>query len=245
MMRTHFSLRILLLSILVLFAFTHAANAEEAIAQVVWVKGSLVAVASDRSTRNLMRRSPVFLNDTLVTNSVSTGEIVFTDGSVVSLRNNTNFSINKYHFDAQGSGSDNNYGASLGKGGFRTLTGWISKTNPKGYEVSTPVATIGVRGTDYSVFYDLKGLSVRLNKGAILLSNRAGQVELSQARDLVYAQISNLNSAPVITTTPSANVQAQPAITQTSLQSSPGSSSSESRTTPGGAGKSVKGFCIQ
>lgn len=37
------------------------------------------------------------------------------------------------------------------KGGFRAVSGLIGKANPAEYRVSTPVATIGIRGTDYLV----------------------------------------------------------------------------------------------
>jgi hypothetical protein len=40
---------------------------------------------------------------------------------------------------------------SLLKGGFRSVSGLIGKLNPDEYRVATPVATIGIRGTDYLV----------------------------------------------------------------------------------------------
>jgi len=40
---------------------------------------------------------------------------------------------------------------SLLKGGFRSISGLIGKINHDEYQVTTPVATIGVRGTDYLV----------------------------------------------------------------------------------------------
>lgn len=231
---------------LVACLFYPIANAAEAIAQMVWTKGNVIAVASDRSSRTLVRRSPIFLNDTVVTNATSTGEIIFTDGSVVSLRNNTTYSINQYHFDSQGRGSDNEYDASLSTGGFRTLTGWIPKNNPRGYKVNTPVATIGVRGTDYSIFYDAAGLAVRLNKGALVIANRAGQVELNHARNLVYAQISGLNHMPKITNAPAPSIRSQPSITGISLRSSQQSTLAVPSSQGGeGGSHTVKGFCIQ
>ncbi|MGH8446844.1 MAG: hypothetical protein ACREVL_16350, partial [Solimonas sp.] len=38
------------------------------------------------------------------------------------------------------------------KGGFRTVSGLIGKANPDEYRVTTPVATIGIRGTDYYAY---------------------------------------------------------------------------------------------
>ena len=40
---------------------------------------------------------------------------------------------------------------SLLKGGFRSISGLIGKVNHDEYQVTTPVATIGIRGTDYLV----------------------------------------------------------------------------------------------
>ncbi len=40
---------------------------------------------------------------------------------------------------------------SLLKGGFRSISGLIGKINQDEYQVTTPVATIGIRGTDYLV----------------------------------------------------------------------------------------------
>ncbi|MFP5305877.1 MAG: hypothetical protein ACLGI7_08645, partial [Gammaproteobacteria bacterium] len=39
------------------------------------------------------------------------------------------------------------------KGGFRAVSGLIGKADPEEYRVSTPVATIGIRGTDYWVIF--------------------------------------------------------------------------------------------
>lgn len=37
----------------------------------------------------------------------------------------------------------------LFRGGFRAITGYISKKNPRGYRIRTSVATIGIRGTEF------------------------------------------------------------------------------------------------
>lgn len=39
------------------------------------------------------------------------------------------------------------------KGGFRAVSGLIGKADPAEYRINTPVATIGIRGTDYWVVY--------------------------------------------------------------------------------------------
>lgn len=35
------------------------------------------------------------------------------------------------------------------RGALRSISGWIGKINPRGYRVTTPTVTIGIRGTDH------------------------------------------------------------------------------------------------
>lgn len=225
------------------------------IGQMAWVSGTVQAIGSE--TRSLQRRSPIYEDDTIVTGKSGSGQIVFTDSSTVSLRSNTTFHVDKYKY-SPGS-DDNTFSASLAKGGFRTITGLISKTNPANYSMHTPVATIGVRGTDYTVFYGGAGLSVMLNRGAVVLSNPAGQVQLSTARNRVYAEITGIRSAPVVTTRPAPTLLNTPPITPSTPPPVPPSSTATSVTTPSNvnaapqsqtisapssATKNVAGFCV-
>ena len=61
------------------------------------------------------------------------------------MRPDSTLEINRYaHTD-----SDNGALLSLVKGGLRAVTGAIAKREPESYKVKTPVATLGVRGTEY------------------------------------------------------------------------------------------------
>ncbi|MEO8402182.1 MAG: FecR domain-containing protein [Gammaproteobacteria bacterium] len=250
---------------LILFAFCQLSYAADAavVGQMVWVSGSVQAVSADNQTRVLQRRSPIYEADTIKTSSGGSGQIVFTDSSVVALRSDTTFRIDQYKYTNPQS-QDNKYVATVAKGGFRTITGFITKANPDAYEVHTPVATIGVRGTDYSIFYgSSRGLSVKLDRGAILVSNKAGQIELNAARNRIYAEISGLNVKPAITTTPAPVFRSQPGVSSASFKPSAGGGSSGVSTTTTtvttptpkststtrqpistGPAKSVSGFCI-
>ncbi len=181
------------------YATTPASSAVPvAVGQIVWVKGSVEAVTKDGEKINkrvLTRQSPVYQGDEITTSKTSSGQIVFSDGSLVSLRSGTKFVIEQYHYEKSGDSKANKFVAGLVEGGFRTVTGFISKSNRDGYQVKTPVATIGVRGTDYSLFYRaLSGLSVKLNTGAIAVINDAGMTEMSKENNYIYAQIRGLNT---------------------------------------------------
>jgi len=191
----------------------YAAAPPHVVGQIVWVKGVVEASnPAHPAKRVLQRRSAVYEKDTIVTSASGSAQIVFTDKSVVALRPATTFRIDQYQFNH--GASHNAYQSSLIKGGFRTITGFISKSNPDHYHVRTPVATIGIRGTEFTIAYShSKGLAASLVKGAIVIANEVGQVELNAAKDRVYAEISGLRKMPEVKHTPSSMLKGQPAIT--------------------------------
>jgi hypothetical protein len=243
---------------LFLYPISELALAAEMIAQVVWVRGKVEA-SSPAGVRTLQRRSPIYEQDTIKTSETGSGQFVFTDGSIVALREGTVFKVDQYKFNPN-EPKDNKYAASLAKGGFRTITGLISKANPDGYQVNTPVATIGVRGTAYTAVLK-DGLQLSLEKGRIVVENSAGKIELDVARKQVNASITNLHTAPRVTDHPSDSLKGQPAITPASP---PGGSSggptigganngvtvggspnnTTTSTIPPGTSKTVTQFCI-
>ena len=107
-------------------------QAQPQIGQVVWVKGTLKAVQPNGSPRVLTRRSPIFEKDTLITSNRSTGEIVFSDNSLLALRENTTLQIAEYRYGGGVQPSKDTFTANIVKGGFRTITGAISKNHPEG-----------------------------------------------------------------------------------------------------------------
>lgn len=171
--------------------------ADKMIGRMVWTKGSVTASTAGVMPRNLQRGSIVSEGDTIVTGQDGSGQIVFTDGSLVSLRSNTMLELSKYNFVPNGEAKDNSYVLNLVEGGFRTVTGLVAKKNVDGYQVKTPVATIGVRGTDYTVVYSqVEGLAVKLDSGMINLTNQAGQVDLSEKTSMIFSQIKSITQLP-------------------------------------------------
>lgn len=59
----------------------------------------------------------------------------------------------------------------------RAITGAIGHTNKQAYRVNTPVATIGIRGTEYLAQYDTK-LLVKVGNGAVYMVNQGGDIIL-------------------------------------------------------------------
>lgn len=171
----------------------------QVIGQVIWVKGSVRAAQPNQTSRMLERRAPLYEHDVIVTDQSGSGQIALTDGSVLVLRTDTQVKIDEYHYKKDEPPSKAKSILSVVTGGFRTITGVIPKENPDGYQVNTPVATIGVRGTDYAVFIDpVEGLLLDLNQGAISVRNTAGTIELNKNLGVAFAAVRAATSSPVV-----------------------------------------------
>lgn len=129
------------------------------VGRVVWVKGTMTAKQPEEEPRILKKHSNLYMGDELVTQDKTTSQIIYTDDSSVTFRANTTYKINDYEYVPKDQRKNDEkpkgkYVMDLVKGGFRTVTGIVAKENPDDYKVVTPVATIGVRGTEYSVVYE-------------------------------------------------------------------------------------------
>jgi hypothetical protein len=159
----------------------HAATAPQtAIGQVIWTKGVVQAQQPGQAPRTLQRRSVIYVHDSITTNKDGSGELSFVDNGIMSLNSDSEFRVDEYKYKKDAPAEDKSV-MTLVKGGFRTITGSIPKDNPDAYKINTPVATIGVRGTQYAtVLSPTKGLLLKIEKGVIDVTNGAGKIELSK-----------------------------------------------------------------
>jgi hypothetical protein len=96
----------------------------------------------------LSRDSAVESGDQIHTGSDGKVLIVFTDSGLVWIRANSDFVVDEYSY-AQGRREAAFF--SLLKGGARSITGLIGRRTRSNFRLRIPVATIGIRGTDFSV----------------------------------------------------------------------------------------------
>ncbi|MDP2795396.1 MAG: FecR domain-containing protein [Sulfurisoma sp.] len=123
-----------------------AARAESA-GQVTHISGPMFAVASDGSKRVLSIASQVSPGDTLVTSDKTYARVKFSDTGEVTIRPDTQVKIESYGFEQQQPQKDNAV-VGLLKGAMRSISGLIGKRgNQDAYQLKTPTATIGIRGT--------------------------------------------------------------------------------------------------
>jgi hypothetical protein len=140
-------------------------------ARVDFAVGNVTATGSNGQSRALTRGAQVDQGDTVNTNG-GRAQLAFTDGAFVSLQPESQFRIDQYRYDGKQDGNEKGF-FSLLKGGLRTITGLVGRTNKANYQVTTSVATIGIRGTEYTIQYG-NSVSGSVGEGEINVCNTGG-----------------------------------------------------------------------
>ncbi len=115
--------------------------------EVEFSKGVGFAQAPGQLPRTLGKGLPLKEGDRLTTSEGSAAIIKLQDGTRMTLRPNSEMIVQQYQF--KDGAADNSMVMQLLRGGFRAITGLISKGSPNAAKVQTSTATIGIRGTDF------------------------------------------------------------------------------------------------
>lgn len=92
--------------------------------------------------------APLHEGDVITTGPQGELHVEMVDGGYLAARPGAHIRIVAYHLS--GSADDRSW-LELIKGGMRFVTGWVARSHPRAYRLKTPVATIGIRGTDFEV----------------------------------------------------------------------------------------------
>jgi len=116
------------------------------VGKTVFARGVATSQKTDGSLAVMGRDTPIEEGDVLSTGSSSFAIVRFQDGTSMTLRPDTVFKVESFEHDE---GKENVF-MRLFRGGLRAVTGLVSRRNPDGVKIRTSVATIGIRGTDFS-----------------------------------------------------------------------------------------------
>ena len=119
---------------------------------ITHLSGPLFAKKVDGTVRVLSEKSAVESGDVLITEKNTYARIKFIDNSEITLRPNSQFKIDSFAFDEAKKDSDSAV-FNLIRGGLRAVTGLLGKRSKERFELNTPTATIGIRGTIFIVDY--------------------------------------------------------------------------------------------
>lgn len=146
------------------------------------VEGDVKVYDKAKKPRHVVVGDSILEGEGIVTGRDGELHIDMEDGGLIAVRPNTRMSIVAYRAE----GDDQDKGIfSLLQGTFRSVTGWIGKFNPRSYQVRTPTATIGVRGTDHEPLVIPEGSREgepgsydKVNAGGTFIQTRHGSIDV-------------------------------------------------------------------
>jgi len=125
-----------------------AAGSDKPAGYVQEAKGQALAVRDGKSLP-LMAKDPVLVGDTVATKADSSLQIMFSDGTILAMGQESLFSVDEFVNEwGQDKTFSNKARFTYGPGVFRAVTGIISDRNPHAFSVDTPLGALGIRGTE-------------------------------------------------------------------------------------------------
>ena len=132
---------------------------------------------AQRRHARLALNSSVFLNEVVSTAQPARLGVTFTDNTRLTLGEKAKLTLDNYVFDSAAGKGTIRFGL---VGAFRFVSGQVSKLASPDVSVTTPVAVVGIRGTEFwGGPIDDQALGVFLIEGAVSVSNAAGQQVLN------------------------------------------------------------------
>ena len=134
-----------LIAILLVFASFSKALAEESYGLLMIVKGQVQVAKAKAQPAGAKVGSKVYPQDTIITGKDSRAKIVMSDRNIINVLPETKIRIDQYINDTK----EKNVRLSLLEGKVRTNVEQKYDNNENKFEIKTPSAVVGVRGTQF------------------------------------------------------------------------------------------------
>ncbi len=157
------------------------------------VSGNVMVTPADGKPGKLAVGQRVDTGASIKTEHGANAVLRFDDGQIVSVGSDSLFVITEYKFNAH-QPKESSFVGSLFKGAVRAVTGVIGEANKDNVKIKTPAATIGIRGTDFTLLLDTR-LYLHVLDGAISATNAGGEVVFS-ATNQPYGVVASPQTAP-------------------------------------------------
>jgi hypothetical protein len=174
-----------LYALLLALTVSSAACAAELFATVDAISGKANITDKSGKSEIISMGLKVYEGQTINTGEDSEVHLITEDAGMIAVRPDTIFRVDEYK--AEGGSTDKIF-MSLLKGSIRSITGWIGKHNTSSYRVTTPTATIGIRGTDHETTVrdhsdgDEAGTYDNVYEGATVLKTPQGSAEVTPGK---------------------------------------------------------------
>lgn len=162
-------LRIAAVALAVAVSQAHADTIEPVAGSVTFVIGAVHIVNAAGESRAAAAGEAVAAGDRIVTAAGQHVHVRFVDGGFVSVRPGSRLAIEQYD-----TGPDAAIRFNLEHGVVRSITGEAAQARKERFRLNTPLAAIGVRGTDFVVQANAGGLRAVVNQGAIVVAPFVG-----------------------------------------------------------------------
>ncbi len=186
-LRTPLRFLLLLASFILLSSNSALGQESQAIGRVVTATGMVTASDQAGVTRELQRRSDIFVGDTITTGPAGFTQLRMVDSAQISFKEDTVFTFEAYNSDGPGGAPDNAL-MNMVQGGFRTISGTIGDDPNDDYEVSTQFASIGIRGTTHEAVIDVGSLLTGVYDGGTTIANAQGTLDTGVDANFNYSQ---------------------------------------------------------
>jgi hypothetical protein len=155
---------------------------------VQFAAGDVKVIAASGAERAARKGVPVSVGDTLLTAPGALAQLKMGDGAIIVVQAQSRLTVAEFHYAGKEDGTEK-VRYRLEQGGFRAVTGAIGRTHKQNYLIETPIAHMGVRGTDHESYYfpatgpvagdgAKPGAYNKVNTGRTYMRTGAGEVEI-------------------------------------------------------------------
>ena len=175
---------------LVLFGFALAAAQSAAIGagQFQFVSGNIRVLSQAGLERVATKGVRVAEHETIVTGRDSIAQLKMRDGATLVIQPESRATVEVFRYNGKEDGTEQ-FVLRIHRGGFRGITGAIGRTHKENFRIETPIAQMGVRGTDQESYYFPQpapgetaiapaGAYNKVNVGAMYLRTGGGEVDI-------------------------------------------------------------------
>ena len=123
---------------------------------VQFVSGDVQIANPAGQARSAQKGDAINEGDMLTSAPKSSAQIKMQDGGFIAIRPDSQMKFDQFVFAGKEDGSEKSF-FSVFKGGFRAITGAIGQVNKHNYRITTPTASIGIRGSDHETLVVIPG----------------------------------------------------------------------------------------
>jgi len=172
-----------------LLAMPRLGLSQEPAGHILWAFGQVERVGADGVAQPLGKGDAVFEGDVIRSAAGAHAQLVMSDEALVAVRAESSVKLTKYSYHGVEDGTERAV-IDLLKGGLRSVTGAIGRTNKENYQLRNDMHVIGIRGTDHETYANDAGTFSRVTLGGTYLQAPSGRIDVAPG-EIAFASRKN------------------------------------------------------